>query len=123
MYSSRCSFMILFKNFWKYFRHAEQPQIRESIFVFDTQEDERKLFEEQMQMVIRVVKKCKLKKLSTLNDDICCLCLCDIKEDTTVYECHICHKGCCLYHSDTCDGFLLYISNDGTTCPTCRTNL
>lgn len=75
-------------------------------------------------IISRVIKNIKIKFNTNLNDYICCLCLNEIEDSYLhIYVCPECRKCFCLYASNSCDGFFLYMSYGWRTCPMCKTEI
>jgi len=72
-------------------------------------------------IILRIFENIKLKRNSSLDDYICCLCISIIKDKSTMlYICKNCKKCFCLFQSSTCEGFLIYLSYGWRTCPMCK---
>ena len=76
---------------------------------------------DDLSILLRICKNVKLKSNTDLDDYICCLCMNNIDDkNTMIYICKKCKKCFCLYQSNICYGFFMYLSYGWKTCPMCK---
>lgn len=74
-------------------------------------------------LLLRVSKSCTVKMNSkTLKNGTCYLCLKDFKQKEQVYECPVCNSGVCLYQTNDCLGFFIYLKTY-RRCMICRNEI